>query len=292
MVSLIGDSLSTSFHVSSPVAMVWRIRRSWKRNWFLSLPCEKGIAPSILERLSSLGSIAGVHHASVSAKVDDGARRSVVNRLLDTWNFSHQVEEVLGGTFPDLLLVWIGHNDVNWAGKTDLRTESSLEKLADEFAGRYEVQLRRLVGGALASDKRTAIVVFGLIDFDSFFKARAEAELRRASSKELYPHLESGYRYFRSMRPEYRDGMVELARLCNQRLERLCDRLSTELSGRTSHLSYSAAMSEASIGSANLLSGIDAWHPSKCGHGVLADAAYASVDEQARLLGWTASSRR
>lgn len=291
-ISLIGDSLSTSFHVSSPLAMVWRIRRSWKINWFLSLPFDNGIVPSVLERLSSVGSVTGVHHASVSAKVDDGARRSVANQLLDTWNFSHQVEEVLVGTFPNLLLVWIGHNDVNWAAKTNLRTRSSLEELADEFSSRYEVQLRRLVGGALASDKRTAIVVFGLINFDSFFTARTEAELMRAGSKELYPHLESGYRYFRSLRPEYRDGMVELARLYNQRLERLCEKLSTELSGKSNHLCYSAAMSGASIGSAKLLSGIDAWHPSKYGHGALADAAYATVDEQARLLGWTASSLR
>lgn len=237
-ISLIGDSRSTSFHMSSPVAMAWRIRRSWKINWFLSLPSEKESAPSILERLSSVGCITGLHHASVSAKVDDGVRRSVVNHLLDTWDFSHQVEEVLAGPFPDMLLVWIGHNDVNWAAKTDVRTQSRLEAPADEyeFQSRYEVQLRRLVGAALASDKPTAVVVFGLINFDSFFSARAEAERRKARKRGLYPHLESGYRYFRSMRPQYRDGMVAVARLYNERLERLCGEVSTEWSGTTIRL--------------------------------------------------------
>jgi hypothetical protein len=51
-------------------------------------------------------------------------------------------------------------------------------------------------------------------------------------------------------------------------------------------------MSVASIGRAKLLSGIDAWHPTKYGHGALADAAYAAADEEGRLLGWTVSSLR
>ena len=167
-----------------------------------------------------------------------------------------------------------------------MRTLESFEKLAEEFVDLYEVQLRRLLTGALASDKRAVILVFGLINFDSFFEARTEAGVRRAANRKLYPHLESGYRYFSALKPEYQEGMVDLARLYNQRLEALCQTLARQLSGTSTQVVYSNAMSAARFPSADLLSRVDAWHPSHYGHAVLADSAYPAVYEQATFLGW------
>jgi hypothetical protein len=210
-IALIGDSLSTAFHVSSLPQMLFRMRRGWKTNWFVTLPADDQNRRSVLMRLSDLGTITGVQHASVSALVDSAKPRSALDHLTGTYHFSHQVDEVLTGQFPDILLLWIGHNDVDWKWQTDSRTRSSFLELSNLFGQRYEAQLRRLLDGALASDNPAVIVVFGLTNFESFFKARRAAENMKSEDSSLFPHLGSAYRYFVSMRPEYRDGMIELA---------------------------------------------------------------------------------
>ena len=273
-ISLIRDSLSTAFHISSPPAMLVRMWREWKRNWFLNLPSEKEVPPSVVERLSRLGTITGVLHASSGAKVDNGYRRSILDRVTNTWHFSHQVDEVLAGRFPDILLIWIGHNNVDWKSQTNSPTHESFLALSDKFIDRYERQLRRLLAGALASNQRAALVVFGLINFAAFFQARNEAESMRRADGSLYPYLESGYKYFVSMKPEYRDGMIGLAGLYNQKLNVLCQKLGEQLSGSEIRLVYSDAMAIARIDKSNFLCAVDAWHASPYGHSVLADSVY------------------
>src|SRR5262249_24949243 len=179
-------SLSTAFQLRSLPSMVFQNWVAWKRNWFLRLEAANGDG-GVLERVSAAyGTVQGFHHASVSAKVDDGNARDVIDRLRDTWHFSHQVDEVLSGPFPDLLLIWIGHNDVDWKLKTRLDSGASLDELSDQFISRYAVQLKRLIRGALGSRKRCMIVAFGLISFESFFDAREGAERERHNDGSLY----------------------------------------------------------------------------------------------------------
>jgi hypothetical protein len=285
-IALIGDSLSTAFHVSSLPKMLIRMRGGWKTNWFVTLPADERVGRSVLMRLSDLGTITGVQHASVSALVDSAKRRSVLDHLTGTYHFSHQVDEVLTGRFPDVLLLWIGHNDVDWKWQADSCTRESLLELSNTFVHWYEAQLRRLLDGALRSDNRAVLVVFGLINFESFFQARAEAETLRGADSTLFPHLETAYRYFVSMRPEYRGGMIELAALFNEKLEVMCKRLSEQLSGMNVRLVYSNATSVTKMDNTTFLSSIDAWHASIHGHSILADSAYPIVYEQAQFLGW------
>jgi len=107
-VALIGDSLSMKFHVSSLPAMIVSTKRSWKTNWFVSLPVGRQFSPSVLTRLSALGTITGTQHASIGAMVDP-SKRSVLTCLPGNYHFSHQVDEVLVGRFPDILLLWFGN---------------------------------------------------------------------------------------------------------------------------------------------------------------------------------------
>src|SRR5262249_55360778 len=130
-IALIGDSLSTAFHVSSLPQMLVRTRRGWKTNWLFTLPADQG--KSVLMRLSAFGTITGTQHASVAAMVDVDKRRTIVNHLMSTYHFYHQVDEVLSGSFPDMLLIWIGHNDIDWRWRTDALTSSSLLQLSNAF---------------------------------------------------------------------------------------------------------------------------------------------------------------
>ena len=240
-------------------------------------------------RLNALGTITGIQHASVAAMVDAGRRRSVHNRVTGTYHFCHQVDEVLSGPFPDILLIWIGHNDVDWRSRTEFLRPQILEELSDAFIYQYEAQLRRLLNSALASGRRSAIAVFGLTNFASFFHARAEAELMRSANDRLFPHLETGYKSFVSMKPEHRSGMVELAIHFNSKLEVMCNRLGEQLSGTEVRLVYSKAMSLTEMNGGTDLNSIDAWHPSIHGHSKLADSAYPTVYELAELMGWVGS---
>jgi hypothetical protein len=296
-IALIGDSLSTGFHVGPALHMIVRSWCAWKTNWFLTLPPGGQAEPSVVMRLSALGTITGTQHASVAAMVNAGRRRSVLNHVIRTYQFCHQVDEVISGPFPDILLIWIGHNDVDWKWWTDkptvpgksLRPEL-LDELSDAFIYEYESQLRRLLNSALASDHRSAIAVFGLTDFASFFRARAEAEVMRSANDRLFPHLDTGYKSFVSMKPEHRSGMVELAIHFNNKLEVMCNRLGEQLSGTEVRLVYSKAMSLTEMNGGTDLNSVDAWHPSLHGHSKLADSAYPTVYELAEFMGWVGTN--
>jgi hypothetical protein len=162
-----------------------------------------------------------------------------------------------------------------------------VSRISDSFVDAYEIQLRRLIHGAIASDSASAIVVFGLMNFRMFFDARVEAEALRSSDSSLFPYLEAGYKSFVSMKPQHRAGMIELATHFNRKLEAMCNRLAAQLADTKVRLVYSNAMSLSSIESAADLSPIDAWHPSLDGHRKLATCAYPAVHEQAQFLGWT-----
>jgi lysophospholipase L1-like esterase len=287
-IALIGDSLSTGFHVGSVPNMIVRLWSAWKTNWFLILPSQ--VRPGLVSRLSALGTITGIQHASVAAMVNVGRRQSVLNHVTGIYHFHHQVDEVLAGPFPDMLLIWIGHNDLDWRSQTEVLTPPIIEELSRSFSYQYESQLRRLINSALASEKRSAILVLGLANFASFFNARATAEGMRSVNKGLFPHLETGYESFVSMKPEYRDGMIKLATHLNKKLEVMCTRLGEQLSETKVRLVYSNTLSLTEMDGGTDLSSIDAWHPSMHGHSKLADSVYPIVFELAGVLGWIATS--
>ena len=163
-ISLIGDSLSTSFYVGWPPAMVFRSWLRWQPNWFLGLEGD-GTGSSVLERLSASIAIRGIQHATVSAQVDEGGRRRRLrDRLTDTWHFSHQVDEVLARGLPNVLLIWIGHNNVDWkraVASTECRSKgvSDLDYLGSVFIRRFGRQLRRILDSVSTSQRRPAPVV-------------------------------------------------------------------------------------------------------------------------------------
>jgi hypothetical protein len=69
-------------------------------------------------KLSCLGAVSGVNYVSVSSMADDAKPRSFRDHLFGTYHFSHQVDEVLMERFPDILLLWIGRDSVDWKGQS------------------------------------------------------------------------------------------------------------------------------------------------------------------------------
>jgi len=288
-VAMLGDSVCMGIHISSPWRTLWRARTSRGKNWFLHLDAVPSIY-SISKSLETITPLVAIECAGVGALVDhEHSHQNLFRRILGTRNFSGQVDELLRARrFPDLILISIGHNSVDWAWRCPPHEleepDERLKRLSKEFRENYVRELRRLLEGARIQKHRVAIVVYGLINFESYFKGREAAERLRESDTTLYPHLETTYKYFISFHPVYRRNLVRLAVMVNEELRTMVETLNRDVVQQTEpiQLRYSNALATADLSRSELLHPIDAWHASVEGHNILAEAAFndlrASLD--------------
>jgi lysophospholipase L1-like esterase len=291
-IAMLGDSVCTSVYISSPWNTLWRARTSRGKNWFLHLDAAPSIC-SISKGLETITPFVAIECAGIGALVDhENCRQNLFRRILGTRNFSGQVGELLRARrFPDLILISIGHNNVDWAWRCPQdelhNPDERLPRLSKEFLQNYARELRRLLEGARIQQHRVAIVVYGLINFESYFKGREAAERLRESDTTLYPHLETTYEYFISFHPVYRRNLIRLAAMVNEELRAMVEALNREIVHQTEHiqLRYSNALATADLSRAELLHPVDGWHASVEGHNVLADAAFSDLKASLEFLG-------
>ena len=131
---------------------------------------------------------------------------------------------------------------------------------------------------------RVAVIVYGLVNFESYFKGREEVERRRASNSTLYPYLETTYRYFVSFRPAYRRNLVRLAAMANEELRGMVEEWELEPGGNV-QLRYSDALARADLGHVELIHPVDGWHASVAGHNILAESAFDALAPSLEFLG-------
>ncbi|HEX9280936.1 MAG TPA: SGNH/GDSL hydrolase family protein [Candidatus Udaeobacter sp.] len=291
-VAMLGDSVCTGIYISSPWSTLWRAHTSRGKNWFLHPDAAPNIC-SISKSLETITPFVAIECAGVGALVDhEHGRQNLFRRILGTRNFSGQVSVLLQAhRFPDLILISIGHNNVDWVWRCPQNElhdpEERLQRLSKEFRQNYARELRRLFEGARIQQHRVAIVVYGLINFESYFKGREAAERLRESDTSLYPHLETTYKYLVSFQPAYRSNLIRLASMANEELRAMVEALNREFVDQTEHiqLRYSNALARADLSRAELLHPIDGWHASVEGHNVLADAAFSDLKPSLDFLG-------
>src|SRR5947207_15602344 len=184
-IASIGDSVCTGVYVSSIWGTVWRARTCRGNNWFLdSNPPPAGVQ-SISKRLEKFAPFVAIECAGIGALVDhEGQRQNFFRRILRTRNFSGQIGDLLAmKRFPDLILISIGHNNVDWAwrcARSELeRPENRLLQLSARLRENFARQTRRLIGPARMQRHRVAIVVYGLVNFESYFRGHEIAECLR-----------------------------------------------------------------------------------------------------------------
>ena len=291
-IAMLGDSVCTGIYISSPWSTLWRAHTSRGKNWFLHLDAAPTVC-SISKSLETITPFVAIECAGVGALVDhEHCRQNLFRRILGTRNFSGQVGELLRARrFPDLILISIGHNNVDWAWRCPLEElhdpQERLPRLSKEFRKNYARELRRLLEGARIQQHRVAIVVYGLVNFESYFKGREAAERLRKSDTTLYPHLETTYKYFISFQPDYRRNLVRLTSMANEELCAMVEELNREFVDQTEHiqLRYSNALATADLSRAELLHPIDGWHASVEGHNTLANAAFGDLKASLEFLG-------
>jgi lysophospholipase L1-like esterase len=291
-VALIGDSVCTGVYISSIWGTFWRARTCSGNNWFLDTrPAPAGIQ-SISKRLEEFTPFVAIECAGIGALVDhEGQRQNFFRRILRTHNFSRQIGQLLAmKRFPDLILISIGHNNVDWAWRcasAELKQpENRLRQLTRHFRENFGRPMRRLIDHAGAQRHAVAIVVYGLVNFESYFRGREIAERMRAKDTSRYPHLETTYKYITSFRPAYRSNLIRLAGMVNEELRAVVSEMSGKLADNSNvQLQYSDALATADLGRVELLHPIDGWHASIEGHNLLAEAAFRDLESSLRFLG-------
>src|SRR5262249_6185780 len=126
-VAMLGDSVCLGIYISSPWSTFWRAHTRRGRNWFLDTASlhrgsPRRIRPvadirSVSRRLEDITPFVAIEYAGIGALVDhEECRLNFFRRVLGTHNFSGQISQVLRSRrFPDLVLISIGHNNVDWA---------------------------------------------------------------------------------------------------------------------------------------------------------------------------------
>jgi lysophospholipase L1-like esterase len=291
-VALIGDSVCTAVYISSIWSTFWRARTSRGNNWFLDTNSASPGIQSVSKRLEEFTPFVAIECAGIGALVDyEGQRQNFFRRILRTRNFSGQTDDLLAAKrFPDLILISIGHNNVDWAWRSPAseleQPDSRLERQSRGLRENFTRQMRRLIDRARTQRHRVAVVVYGLINFQSYFIGREIAERLRAQDASRYPHLQTTYKYFTSFRPAYRSNLIRLAKMVNEELRAMVSELNRELADSANVLlQYSDALATADLGRAELLHPIDGWHASVEGHNVLADAAFRDLGPSLEFLG-------
>ena len=290
-VAMLGDSVCMGIYISSPWNTLWRARTHCGKNWFLHFDDAPGSC-SVSKGLETITPFVAIECAGIGALVDhEQGYQNPFRRILGTRNFSGQVGELMRAhRFPDLTLISIGHNNVDWAWRCpphELDTpEQRLQRLSKEFRQNYARELRRLLERARIQKHRVAIVVYGLVNFGSYFKGREAAERLRESDTTLYPHLETTYKYFVSFHPTYRRNLIRLASMVNEELREMVESLNREFIQRDEHiqLRYSDALANADLSHAKLLHPVDGWHASLEGHSVLGEAAFKDLRASLEFL--------
>lgn len=288
-VAMIGDSVGAGSYVSTLWSTLWRARRCRDRNWFLNVDPATPIH-SVSQRLGKLTPLIVSHHGGMGAMVDDECERLWFSRrILGTRNFSGQVNQLKrSDRFPDLILISIGHNNVDWAWRCppyELKEPGGrLQRQCCHFRKIFARTLQQLVDHARRQDQRVAIVIFGLVNFESYFKGRVEAEGLRAKDSSLYPHLETTYEYLISFHPDYRQNLIRLARMVNDEMRSIVAEFNCEPSP-TLQLRYSDALAQTDLSRAEFLHAVDGWHASAAGHNVLAEAAFRDLAPSLEFFG-------
>lgn len=290
-VALIGDSVSRGVHVSTRWETLWRARRGGSGNWFLNANSASEIE-SVSKRLEQLTPLVAANYGGIGAMVDDETYRLWLSRrILGTRNFSGQIKQITRAKrFPDLILISIGHNNVDWAWQSPaeelVEPDARLLRLSQSFQKTFRDRLRNLIESAVRRKQRVAVVVFGLISFGTYFDGRAEVERRRATDPNLYPHLDRTYEYLISFHPDYRQNVIRLAEMVNEQLRMMTNELNREFAPNENlQLRYSDALAKTDLSRAELLHEIDGWHASAKGHNVLAEAAFRDLGPSLDFLG-------
>jgi lysophospholipase L1-like esterase len=293
-IAIVGDSLSKNFYISSPASMLWRARTERQEDWFLDTDPSPGSVNSLFERLDKVTPLVATEYSTAGALVAPRhATEPLVRRLARTQNLRRQITQITKAKrFPDVVLLWIGHNNTDWVKRlTEAeRRDSSkgLLRLAQEFEASYADELEVLIDRAGKEKHPVAVVVFGLADFRTFFEMRRQAAAIHARDPTRYPYYDATCRYFEALQPANQENTTQLGLMMNEELRKMVARLRGQPSTHPNvRLEYSDALARINLSDLKTFRSLDAWHPSILGHDMLAKTAFNAIAPSLVFVGVT-----
>jgi lysophospholipase L1-like esterase len=291
-VAMLGESTSQNFYDSSTPSMFWRARTERRKNWFLDTDPAPQSIYSVYERLDEFTPLVATEYSSNGAKIAPGQTKpEFALRLARIRNLSGQVNQVLRNKrFPDLVMIWIGNNNGDWAkivSSTERQhPEKRLQEIARGIGENYTQQLRILTNRAKTQNHKVAVVVFGVLNFETYFKARQKAEALHAINPKLYPYSEACSRLHPSLQPAYQKNTVRLTHMVNGEMRIMVSNLNKELADNPNvRVQYSDAFSNLDWSRLELLHPVDGTHLSPLGHKLAAQAAFSTLAPSLHFLG-------
>jgi hypothetical protein len=248
----LGDSLLTQFELEDDLTSLWKLRT----RQFESPVLDNSQAPeSVVSFSELLENWRKTHKPTEIITVTNLARGGAHVQPNDDFlrkhlalvaNLNKQIDSVIAmQDRPNLVAIWIGHNDTDWLEKSETVYPLNLELLevrARVFREMYSHQVGRLLRH-LSPDSE--VVLFKLLDFRKFYKARVEAEKIYFDSKHSdspkYPYLEKCYESCKGFLPDLREGLAHSVDRFNVEIDSIVQELSPEfpsLNLRTSEAIY------------------------------------------------------
>ena len=291
-IALLGDSLSKNLYISPGPSLLWRARTEERRNWFLDTDPSPNSIYSLYERINEITPLVASDYARGAAEVTAQSwDETFIKTLARTRNFSRQVDIMLKAKrFPDLLLIWIGHNNLNWVKGMQMsereHPEKHLRECARDFREDYTRQVLRLMARAQHENHKVDVIVFGLADCGAFLSARQKAEALHAENSALYPYFEICCNRFESLKPEYQKNMIPLRLMLNRELRLMVADLNRQIKDYPNlRLEYSDAFANMDLSRLELFHRLDAQHFSSKGHNLAAQAAFTALSPSLEFLG-------
>ena len=291
-IAMVGDSLSKNFYISSPASMLWRARTERQKDWFLDTDPSQGSVDSLYERLDEVTPLVATEYSTPGALVAPShTTEPLVRRLARTHNLRRQVTEVTQAKrFPDVVLLWIGHNNTDWPKRLTAAEQKNpttgLRRIAKEFGASYAEELKRLLDRAGQEKHRVAVVVFGLGDFRTFFEMRKQAAALHAQDPTRYPYYDKTNQYFAALQPANQQGTIQLGLMMNEELKKV---VATLRQRRPTHpnvrLEYSDAVWRLNLSDLKGFNRADAWHLSPYGHDALAKSVFNAIAPSLAFVG-------
>jgi lysophospholipase L1-like esterase len=298
-IAMVGDSLSKNFYISSPASMLWRARTERQKDWFLDTDPSPGSVDSLYERVDEVTPLVATEYSTAGALVAPRhATEPLIRRLARTQNLRRQITQITkANRFPDVVLLWIGHNNTDWVkrltGAERRDPSKGLRRLAQEFGASYADELKVLIDYAGKEKHPVAVVVFGLADFRTFFEMRRKAAAIHARDPARYPYYDATCRYFEALQPANQKNTTQLGLLMNEELRKMVARLRGQRSTHPNvRLEYSDALARINLSDLKTFRSLDAWHPSVRGHDVLAKTAFNAIAPSLAFVGVNPQSRR
>jgi lysophospholipase L1-like esterase len=281
---MVGDRFSTSFFWRQGVDTPWQPHPNKNANHLLDTDQANGL-DFLFEKLNRIRPADFKNFSNPTAVINPvkASSSSFNNSTLKTPTFDEQIDQVLKEKpFPNLILIWTGHNSMNWSiayNDSELNSaekqDAILEETREQIRINFETQLLKLLDRAVSENKKVAIVVFGMANFRSLLKASGEAEYSKLFDGDLFPQLQVSKQIMKSFYEPFTERTLRLVDESNHDFQKMVSTLQKayQKHSKKVQISYSNELSKIEFHREHLNS-VDAWHLSPSGHQQIAQHLY------------------